>query len=91
MTAVLAQNANDAPLHFAQVTMSMSADSIGFANSTLEQERSSEYIIKLSYTDKNMAGATYKYYYQYIGVGVAVYSAGSKNYTYMVLDLVDLW
>lgn len=90
-TAVLEQNGKDAPLHFAQITMSMSSDSIGFANSVLEQEESSNYIIKLSYIATNMNGTSYKYYYKYIGVGAAVHQAGSSKYTYMIIDLVDLW
>lgn len=90
-TVILEQNGNDAPLHFAQITMSMSSDGIGFANSILEQEKSSDYIIKLSYTAQNMYGATYKYYYKYIGIGAAVHQSASSKYTYMVVDLVDLW
>lgn len=90
-TAILEQNENDAPLHFAQTTLSMSSDSIGFANSILEQKDSSNYIISLTYVGKGFYGNTYTYYYQYIGIGTAFYQSGSKKYTYMVVDLVDLW
>lgn len=91
MTAILAKS--NEPLHFAEITLSMSSDSIGFANSVLEQEACSDYIIKLSYIDQHANGQKYPYSYQYFGIGAAAYKpeSGSSRYTYMVIDLVDLW
>ena len=85
---VLKQNGNDVPMHFAQITMSGSSDSIGFANSALEQKAASDYIIKLSHTAKRSNGTTYQYFYQYFGVGAA---DDGNHHTYMVIDLVDRW
>lgn len=85
---VLAQNGHDVPMHFAQITMAGSSDSIGFANSVLEQKTASDYIIKLSYTKQRPNGTYYKYWYQYFGIAVA---DDGNHHTYMIIDLVDRW
>lgn len=87
---ILAQNGKDAPKHFAQITMSMSSDSIGFANSVLETEKTSDYITYTlySYVPETGGGKKVYYHFQYLGVAA---SADGNGHTYMVIDLVDYW